>query len=78
MGGADDPVGRMTPAGSVVWALIPLLTIGLGTMFLLAWLAHRLRSRALGVAAAIAMIMTVLALTLSGTSDDAGNRRAEL
>jgi hypothetical protein len=72
MGSADVPVGRMSPAGSVVWALIPLFTLGMGTMFVLAW-GPRLRSRALGVAAVMALIMTVLAFSLSGASDDAGS-----
>ncbi|MEY9486190.1 hypothetical protein RKD26_001984 [Streptomyces calvus] len=71
MGGADIPVGKMSPAGSVLWALIPLFTLGLGTIFVLAWAAYRLRSRALGMAAVIALIMTVLAFALIGTSDDA-------
>lgn len=75
MGGADIPVGRMSPAGSVVWALIPLFTLGLGTMFVLAWGACRLRSRALGIAAGMALIMTVLGLSLSGASDDGAGQR---
>lgn len=70
MGGTDIPVGRMSPAGSVVWALIPLFTLGLGTTFVLAWAAHRLRSRALHVAAVTALIMTVLAFALIDASDN--------
>ncbi|WP_251063672.1 MULTISPECIES: helix-hairpin-helix domain-containing protein [unclassified Streptomyces] len=70
MGEADLPAGRMSPKGGVLWALIPLFTVGLGTMFVLAWAAHRLRSRALGVSAVVALIMTVVALPLSGAPND--------
>jgi hypothetical protein len=73
MGGADPPVGRMSPRGSVLWALIPLFTLGLGTTFVLAWAARRLRSRALGAGAVVALLMTVLALALSGTAGDSGS-----
>jgi hypothetical protein len=78
MGGADIPVGRMSPAGSVMWALIPLFTLGLGTIFVLVWAAYRLRSHALGIAAAIALIMTVLAFSLIDTSDDADSTASGL
>jgi hypothetical protein len=54
-----------------MWALIPLFTLGLGTIFVLAWAAYRLRSRALGLAAVIALIMTILAFSLTDASDGA-------
>lgn len=69
MGSADLPAGRMSPRGSVLWALIPLFTLGQETMFVLAWAAHRLRSRPLGVSAVMALIMTVVALPLSAPND---------
>ncbi|MGW6891061.1 ComEA family DNA-binding protein [Streptomyces chartreusis] len=76
MGSADLPAGRMSPRGSVLWALIPLFTLGLGTMFVLAWAAHRLRSRPLGVSAVMALIMTAVALPLSGAPNDSGRGAA--
>ncbi|MFF4507613.1 hypothetical protein [Streptomyces sp. NPDC001401] len=55
-----------------MWALIPLFTLGLGMMFVLAWAAHRLRSRPLNVSAVVTLIMTVVALPLSGAPNDSG------
>lgn len=64
-GGTDPPVGPMSPTGSVLWALLPLLTIGLGTVFVLGWAAHRLRSRNLALCTALALVVTVVALVLT-------------
>ncbi len=58
----------MSPVGSVVWALVPLLTIGLGTMVALGWAAYRLRSRWLAVCAVIASVVTVIVLWLSNST----------
>ena len=65
----------MSPAGSVVWALVPLLTVGLGTMVALGWAAYRLHSRWLTVSAAFAFVITVVVLWLSNstTSSTANN-----
>ncbi|WP_152646237.1 ComEA family DNA-binding protein [Streptacidiphilus albus] len=68
IGRTTPPVGRMSPAGSVVWALVPLLTIGLGTMAALGWAAYRLRSRWLTVSAVLALVVTVIVLWLSNSA----------
>ncbi len=75
IGSTTPPAGRMSPVGSVVWALVPLLTVGLGTMVALGWAAYRLRSRWLTVCAVIAFIVTVIVLWLSNstTSSTANN-----
>lgn len=65
--GADPPVGRMSPAASVWWALLPLLTFGLGTMFVLGWAANRLRSRWLAFCAVAALVVTAVALPLNNS-----------
>ncbi len=70
------PAPRMSPAGSMLWALIPLFTLGLGTPFVLAWAAHRLRSRGLALSALAALIMMVAALPLSGSPDGSGGSTA--
>jgi hypothetical protein len=43
-------------------------------MFVLGWAAHRLRSRALAVAAVAALVVTIIAFPLSGAQDDSGAR----
>lgn len=60
MGSADPSVGKMSPKASVLWALIPLFTLGMGTMFVLGWAANRLRSRWLAISAGAALVVTVL------------------
>jgi len=72
MDGADPPVGRMSPKVSVLWALVPLLTLGMGTMFVLGWAAYRLRSRWLTLSALAALIVTVFVFTLAAGSSAAG------
>ncbi|GAA2497294.1 ComEA family DNA-binding protein [Streptomyces longisporus] len=67
---------RMSRAGSVLWALVPLLTVGLGTMVILGWAAWRLRSRALALASAVALIVTVVALALTSAPADSGRSSA--
>lgn len=59
----------MGPRTSVLWALLPLLTFGMGTVFVLGWAAYRLRSRWLAVSAAVALVVTVLALALTGAPE---------
>ncbi|MEZ0069660.1 hypothetical protein ABIA32_005707 [Streptacidiphilus sp. MAP12-20] len=55
----------MSPAGSLLWALLPLFTIGLGTAVVLGWAAWRLHDRVLAVIAAVACATTVVALVLA-------------
>jgi hypothetical protein len=62
----------MSPAVSVLWALLPLLTCGLGTMFVVGWAAYRLRSRWLAFVAAFSLVATIAALSLSGSSQASG------
>jgi hypothetical protein len=62
----------MSPAGSAVWALLPLLTFGLGTAFVLGWAAYRLRSRRLAVGGVVALVVTFAALALSDSSRSSG------
>ncbi|MET9509006.1 helix-hairpin-helix domain-containing protein [Streptomyces flavidovirens] len=60
----------------MLWALVPLFTLGLGTPFVLAWAAHRLRSRGLALSALAALIMMIAALSLSGSPDGSGGSTA--
>ncbi|QMU77449.1 helix-hairpin-helix domain-containing protein [Streptacidiphilus sp. PB12-B1b] len=62
--GAGPPAGALSPWGSVLWALLPLLTIGLGTVFVLGWAAQRLRSRLLAAGTGLSLALTVSALVL--------------
>ncbi|MFP3987094.1 helix-hairpin-helix domain-containing protein [Streptomyces sp. E11-3] len=67
---ADLPARKMSPEGSVWWALIPLLTLGMGTAFVLGWAAYRLRSRGLAIIAGVAFVAMLVALPLSGAPGD--------
>jgi hypothetical protein len=55
----------MSPIGSVLWALLPLVTLGMATVFVTGWAARRLRSRALAWCGVVALVATVLALALT-------------
>lgn len=64
----------MSPAGSVLWALLPLFTIGLGTWAVLGWAAWRLRQRVLAWLSGAALAVTTVALVLaSAPADSAEN-----
>ncbi|MDN3294986.1 hypothetical protein QWM81_13170 [Streptomyces ficellus] len=62
----------MSPRGSVLWALLPLLTLGIGATFVLGWAAYRLRSRWLALGAAAALVVTIVAFSLLGSPPDSG------
>jgi hypothetical protein len=49
----------MRPVTSVIWALVPLYTLGYGTFAVLGWAAYRLRARRLAVCTAVALLMMV-------------------
>ncbi|MEZ0095733.1 protein kinase [Streptacidiphilus sp. EB129] len=70
--GADRRAGRMSPRVSVLWALVPLLTLGMGTMFVVGWAAYRLRSLWLAVSAVVALTVTVIVFTLNGSGPAGG------
>ncbi|SEM23170.1 ComEA family DNA-binding protein [Streptacidiphilus jiangxiensis] len=55
----------MSPAGSVLWALLPLFTVGMGTAAVIGWAAWRLRSRAVAMLAGGAGVLTVVSLWLA-------------
>ncbi|WP_157597352.1 ComEA family DNA-binding protein [Streptacidiphilus rugosus] len=55
----------MSPAGSVLWALLPLFTLGLGTCVVLGWAARRLRDRLLAALSGLAFATTVVAVVLA-------------
>ncbi|MBF9068834.1 ComEA family DNA-binding protein [Streptacidiphilus fuscans] len=60
----------MSPAGSVLWALLPLFTIGLGTFAVLGWAAWRLQQRALAVLSGIALAVTIVAVVMADAPAD--------
>ncbi|MEY9850222.1 hypothetical protein ABH940_007346 [Streptacidiphilus sp. BW17] len=69
-GDGGRPAGPMSPAGSVLWALLPLFTIGLGTFAVLGWAAWWLQQRALAVLSGIALAVTVVALVMADAPTD--------
>jgi hypothetical protein len=62
----------MSPTASFIWALVPLYTIGFGTVVVLGWAAGRLRSRWLALCAVAAALVMVGALALPSGSSAAG------
>jgi hypothetical protein len=60
----------MSPAGSVLWALLPLFTIGLGTFAVLGWAAWRLQQRVLAALSGIALAVTIVALVMADAPTD--------
>ncbi|WP_133260049.1 ComEA family DNA-binding protein [Streptacidiphilus pinicola] len=62
--------GRMSSAGSVFWALLPLFTVGMGTAAVVGWAGWRLRSRAVAALAAVDAAVTVVALWLAQAPPD--------
>ncbi|MER5622822.1 protein kinase [Streptosporangium sp. NPDC002544] len=66
------PPARSNTAWSVVWALVPLLTCGVGTPFVIGHAARRLRSPLLALAAALYALgigTFVIAAGIYGSSD---------
>ena len=62
----------MAPTLSVLWALVPLVTLGWGTGFSFAYAAVRLRDAALGWWAAGYFVAGAASLALLGASDSQG------
>jgi DNA uptake protein ComE-like DNA-binding protein len=62
----------MAPVTSVLWALVPLVTLGWGTGFSFAYAAVRLRDAALGWWAAGYFVAGATSLTLIGVSNSQG------
>jgi DNA uptake protein ComE-like DNA-binding protein len=61
---------RFAQLASVVWALIPVLTLGWGAPFTFTYAALRLRSRALGFCAGAYGVAAVVSLYLGGNDND--------
>ena len=61
----------LVAVGSVVWAVLPIATIGLAAPFTVGYAAHRLRSRALVICASVygATVVTAFVLVGSTASD---------
>jgi DNA uptake protein ComE-like DNA-binding protein len=70
------PGGRMSSAGSVFWALLPLFTVGMGTAAVVAWAGWRLRSRVVGALAAMDAVVTVVSLWLAQAPADTPRNNA--
>ncbi|WP_370124529.1 helix-hairpin-helix domain-containing protein [Streptacidiphilus sp. MAP12-33] len=54
----------------MLWALLPLFTVGMGTAAVIGWAAWRLRSRLVGVLAGGAAALTVVSLWLAQSPTD--------
>ncbi|WP_440068115.1 protein kinase domain-containing protein [Streptosporangium sp. OZ121] len=69
----SQPPARSNTAWSVVWALVPLLTCGVGTPFVIGHAARRLRSPLLAIAAVFygfGIGIFMVAAAIYGSSDD--------
>lgn len=69
----SQPPARSNTAWSVVWALVPLLTCGIGTPFVIGHAARRLRSLLLAIAAVLYGLgigIFMVAATIYGSSDN--------
>ncbi|MEU8038912.1 protein kinase [Streptosporangium sp. NPDC049078] len=69
----SQPPARSNTAWSVVWTLVPLLTCGIGTPFIIGHAARKLRSPLLAFAAAfygLGVGIFVTAAAIYGSSDD--------
>ncbi|WP_329426444.1 protein kinase [Streptosporangium sp. NBC_01495] len=69
----SQPPARSNTAWSVVWALVPLLTCGIGTPFVIGHAARRLRSPLLAIAAVLYGLgigIFMVAATIYGSSDN--------
>jgi hypothetical protein len=63
----------MLPSLSILWALVPLVTLGWGTGFSFAYAANRLRDGVLGWCAAGYLALGALSFALVGASDNDGS-----
>lgn len=69
----SQPPARSNTALSVVWALVPLLTCGVGTPFVIGHAARRLRSPLLAVAAAIYGLGVGIFVVIAATYGDSNS-----
>ncbi|MER5645357.1 protein kinase [Streptosporangium sp. NPDC002524] len=69
----SQPPARSNMALSVVWALVPLLTCGVGTPFVIGHAARRLRSPLLAVAAALYGLGVGFFVIIAATYGDSNN-----
>lgn len=73
---ADDRGQAHAPtqavAASVLWTLVPLVSLGLLTPAAMAYAAFRLRSRTLGAATVLYAVAVVAAFTVSATAPQGG------
>src|SRR5271169_2658302 len=71
-----DVSGRregISPVFSILWALVPLLTLGWGTGFSFTYAAIRLRDRALGACAAAYFVLGMASFILVASSKSQGD-----
>ncbi|MEU4411413.1 protein kinase [Streptosporangium sp. NPDC023963] len=69
----SQPPARSNTAWSVVWALVPLLTCGIGTPFVIGHAARRLRSPLLAVAAVFYGLGIGIFMVIAGTYGDSND-----
>ncbi|MEU8381243.1 protein kinase [Streptosporangium sp. NPDC048865] len=74
----SQPPARSNTALSVVWALVPLLTCGVGTPFVIGHAARRLRSPLLAVAAAVYGFGVGIFVVIAATYGDSAETPAAL
>ena len=56
---AEPPAGRMHPVTSLIWAFVPLYTIGFGTCAVVGWAAYRLRNAWLAACSLLSVLMMI-------------------